>query len=78
MNDLLSDGSYEICFRSIGRNGGQKSERVGGYEIRGGNITESWGSLSDLLPTGPMTVMTLFRLNASFNNGYYFTMKVRD
>lgn len=78
MNALLSDGFYEICFRSIGRNGGEKIERVGGYEIRGGNITENWGSLSDLLPIGPMTEMTLFRLNASFNNGYYFTEKARD
>lgn len=75
--DRLSDGSYDIKFRSINNEGQETHMIVGGFSIRGTTITKVWGSsfISDLLPVGEINALTLHRIKFSFNNGYYFIEK---
>lgn len=76
-NHDLEDGTYIVEFCSVDDDGNQASEVEGRFVVSGNEIISAEGRLvKELISVGLITPMTLFRINHSFNNGYYWTRLV--
>jgi len=75
--DRIIDGKYVVEFATTDAKGDKVSEVVGSFTISGQSIMHAEGDLvADLIKPGPITSLTIYRIQHSLNNGYYCTKRL--
>ena len=69
---MLSNGKYVVLFNSFDMSGQLKAQnKMGGFSVHDGAITDVDGMCSGMIPTGPMSNQTELRIVHGLNTGYY-------
>lgn len=69
---MLSDGKFVVLFNFFDLSGhltGQ--QKVGEFSVSGGSITTTDGIVHNMLPIGPVSAQTEWRVMYGLNNGFY-------